>query len=252
LNKFFIAGWTMKGRTAGVAGAFGLALAIVLPASGARAQGAEAAAAAVLPTSIAKPAVAPVLAGTIAVPIPARRFWDNWERARRDASALPQMQRLVAPALRMSRAGQIAYVQAAVTRAIKWRSDTTQWGRHDYWASAEETLRSGYGDMEDRAIVKMQALRALGTPTSDLYLTLARDTVAGPETVLIVRDGRYYYVLDDTGGTPYRPEQRKEFQPVLTFGYGASWVHQPVARQSATAAAAGVGAGSAAASNGGH
>jgi predicted transglutaminase-like cysteine proteinase len=159
------------------------------------------------------------------------------------------MRRLIAPALSMTRTAQISYVQAAVTRAVKWRSDTTQWGRHDYWASAAETLAAGYGDMEDRAIVKMQALRALGTPTSDLYLTLARDSVAGPETVLIVRDGRDYYVLDDTGGAPYRPQQRKEFQPVLTFGYGASWVHQPVARRTAVAADARSGA---ATSDGGH
>jgi predicted transglutaminase-like cysteine proteinase len=148
----------------------------------------------------------------------------------------------------MTRYRQIAYVQAAVTRAIKWQSDTTQWGRHDYWASASETLRTGYGDMEDRAIVKMQALRALGMPTSDLYLTLARDTVAGPETVLVVRDGPNYYVLDDTGGTPYRPEQRKEFQPVLTFGYGASWVHRPTATRTAVAA----GDPAATAGSGGH
>jgi predicted transglutaminase-like cysteine proteinase len=181
--------------------------------------------------------VTPILAGTVAIPISARRFWDNWERARRDASALPQMRRLIAPALRMSRARQVAFVQSAVTRAIQWRSDTTQWGRHDYWASAAETLGSGYGDMEDRAIVKMQALRSLGFATSDLYLTLARDTVAGPETVLVVREGRDYYILDDSGGTPYTPEQRKEFQPVLTFGYGASWVHRPLVPASAVAAA---------------
>lgn len=229
------------------AGALGLVCAIILPQSEANAQSAASAAASALPAAIQKPAVAPALAGTIAVPISARRFWDNWERARRDASAMPQMRRLIAPALTMSRTRQIAYVQAAVTRAIQWRSDTTQWGRHDYWASAAETLASGYGDMDDRAIVKMQALRALGIDTSDLYLTLARDTVAGPETVLIVHNGHDYYILDDTGGTPYRPEQRKEFQPVITFGYGASWVHQPIVRRTA---AAGAGAGPAASVSG--
>lgn len=238
----------MKRKFACAAGAFGLLFAIGLPTGEGRAQSAGVASAAALPLAIQRPAVTPAFAGTIAVPISAKRFWDNWERARRDASAIPQMRRLIAPALRMTRDQQIAYVQAAVARSIKWRSDTTQWGRHDYWASAAETLGTGYGDMEDRAIVKMQALRALGTPTTDLYLTLARDTVAGPETVLVVRDGRAYYVLDDTGGAPYRPEQRKEFQPAITFGYGASWIHRPIDRQSALA---GTGSGPAA-SNGGH
>lgn len=225
----------MNRKFACAAGAFLLVSAIIFPAGRAIAQSAGSAATAALPVTIQKPAVAPMLSGTIAVPIPARRFWDNWERARRDASAMPQMRRLIAPALTMSRARQIGYVQAAVTRAIQWRSDTTQWGRHDYWASAAETLASGYGDMEDRAIVKMQALRALGIDTADLYLTLARDTVAGPETVLIVRVGRDYYILDDSGGAPFRPEQRKEFQPVITFGYGASWVHRPIVGKSIAA-----------------
>ena len=84
--------------------------------------------------------------------------------------------------------------------------------------------------MEDRAILKMQALRSLGFASSDLYLTLGRDSVGGPQTVLIVRAGGHYYVLDDTGAPPYAPEHRPEFQPVLTFGYGASWVHMPMHR----------------------
>jgi predicted transglutaminase-like cysteine proteinase len=183
---------------------------------------ANAAAAAV---GLQAPPVTPKFFGTSAIRISAKRFWSDWERARRDASAVPEMRRLIAPALRLPRARQIAYVQSAVSHLIKWRSDTTQWGRHDYWASAEQTLKRGLGDMEDRAIVKMQALRALGVPTSDLYFTLGRDTVGGPQTVLIVRDGPAYYVLDDTGGPPYRPSHRPEFHPVLTFGYGAVWVH---------------------------
>ncbi len=174
------------------------------------------------------PAVPPSFFGTVAVPISARRFWPDWERARMDASGLPQMQRLVAPAKKLSHRKRIAFVQSAVARIIGWRSDATQYGRHDYWASAAETLASRRGDAEDRAILKLQALRSLGIPTSDLYLTLGRDAVGGPITVLIIRDGANFLVLDDTGGPPYAPTWRPEFRPVLTFGYGASWVHKPI------------------------
>ena len=104
-------------------------------------------------------------------------------------------------------------------------SDATEWGQHDYWASAAETLEHGAGDMEDRAIVKMQALRALGFSTRDLYLTMGRDKVGGPITVLIVRLGGRYYVLDDDGGPPFTTDKRPEFKPLMTFGYGGSWVH---------------------------
>jgi predicted transglutaminase-like cysteine proteinase len=181
--------------------------------------------------------LAPELAGTSAIRISAQRFWDNWERARRDASASPQMRQLIGPALALSRVQQIAFVQRAVTRRIQWRSDATQWGRHDYWASAEETLQRGYGDMEDRAIVKMQALRTLGVSPRDLYFTLARDTVAGPEAVLVVRNGTQLYILDDTGGPPYTSGQRPEFHPIMSFGFGASWVHASPTTGAAVAAA---------------
>jgi predicted transglutaminase-like cysteine proteinase len=90
--------------------------------------------------------------------------------------------------------------------------------------------------MEDRAIVKLQALRALGFSNSDLFLTLATDRVGGPLTVLIVRVDGHYYVLDDTGGTPFLVDQRKfEFRPVISFGYYGTWVHAPPITTAATA-----------------
>ncbi|HXC74052.1 MAG TPA: transglutaminase-like cysteine peptidase [Sphingomicrobium sp.] len=171
------------------------------------------------------PVLAPNLSGTMTIPVKPERYLDGWERARRDDSADPRMQALIAPARGLSRDQQISYVQGAVFQRIHWRSDATEWGYHDYWASAAETLQHGYGDEEDRAIVKMQALRALGFPTRDLYLTMGRDKVDGPITVLIVRLGERYYVLDDTGGAPFTTDRRPEFSPMLTFGYGGFWIH---------------------------
>jgi len=187
-------------------------------------------------------AIAPSLFGTVTLPIRPNRYLDDWERARRDDSTDPAMRMLVAPARGLTPEQQIFYIQAAVTRQIHWRSDATEWGYHDYWASAAETLQHGFGDEEDRAIVKMQALRTLGFPTRDLYLTMGTDKVGGPIIVFIARlDGRYY-VLDDTGGAPYTTDHRPEFTPSLTFGYGGFWIHgYPVASrapQIRTAAAA--------------
>ena len=167
----------------------------------------------------------PHLSGTLTVPVKPERYLDGWERARRDASHNPQLRALIAPAIGLSREQQVAYIQAAVFQRIRWRSDATEWGYHDYWASAAETLARGHGDEEDRAILKMQALRALGVPSRDLYLTMGRDKVDGPITVLVVRLGQQYYVLPDTGGAPFASERRPEFVPMLSFGYGGSWIH---------------------------
>jgi predicted transglutaminase-like cysteine proteinase len=171
---------------------------------------------------------APDMLGTRAVPIRADRFSDSLKRAREDASASPVLQRMVAPARSLPPLQKMAFIQAAVTRSIHWISDATEWGQHDYWASASQTLAHGAGDAKNRAIVKLHALRALGFKNSDLFLTLARDRVGGPLTVLTVRNGGRYYVMDDTGGRPFAVEERRlEFQPVMSFGMYGAWVHVP-------------------------
>lgn len=168
----------------------------------------------------------PNMLGTATIPIRAARFSQSWANAMQDATHNPVLLQMVAPARSMPPLQQVAYVQSRVHNAIHWMSDATQWGQHDYWASANQTLQTGAGDMEDRAIVKLQALRALGFGSNDLWLTLARDAVGGPVTVLTVRVGGRYFILDDTGGAPFLADtRRREFQPVLSFGWSGTWVH---------------------------
>ena len=173
----------------------------------------------------AAPQRAPSLFDTTAIPIGAKRFGKEWARARQDASWHPALQQLVAPVRNASREDQIRFVQRAVHRRIRWRSDATEWGVHDYWASAAQTLERGVGDMEDRAILKMHALKLLGFPARDLYLTLGRDKVGGPMAVLIVRSGNRLYMLDDLGGRPVPVDQRRGFTPQLSFGSRLVWAH---------------------------
>lgn len=178
----------------------------------------------------------PHLLNTVPLRIRADRFEESRRRALADASALPALQRLLAPARRLSPIQQLAYLQAEVPKRIRWISDATEWGQHDYWASAAETLARGAGDMEDRAIVKMQALKGLGFSSNDLYLTMGRDSIGGPLTVLVVRLGGQFLVLDDTGGRPYPIDQRrKEFKPLLTFGWNGIWLHRPAEVRQASA-----------------
>ena len=82
----------------------------------------------VIITANAAPAP-PNLFGTVALPVRPARYMDGWERARRDASALPQMQRLIAPARGLRPEQQLTYIQGAVFHLIRWRSDATEWGQ---------------------------------------------------------------------------------------------------------------------------
>ena len=168
----------------------------------------------------------PDVLGTATLPIRADRYAIEWARASQDATGVPALRQLVEPARGLGRLEQIAFVQTVVAQRIRWRSDATEWGRHDYWASARETLARGAGDQEDRAVLKMQALRALGFPARDLYLTIGKETIGGPPiTVLLVRLNGRYFVLDDWSGPPIPVERRKDFVPMLSFAQGGSWIH---------------------------
>lgn len=187
------------------------------------------------PAATALRVAGPDMLGTQAVPISASRFADSLKRAREDASSSPALLRLIAQARSLVPLQQMAFVQTAVTSNIRWISDATEWGQHDYWASASQTLAHRAGDAKNRAIVKFQALRTLGFSNSDLFLTLARDRVGGPLTVLTVRSDGRYFVMDDTGSPPFLAESRRfELQPVMSFGMYGAWVHVRPATASAT------------------
>ena len=185
-------------------------------------------------------AIPPDALGTTTLPYRPTRYIDQWERVQHDSSHVPALRQMVEPARGLGRIEQIRFVQAAVAQRIRWRSDATEWGRQDYWASARETLSHGAGDQEDRAILKMQALRTLGFPARDLYLTIGKETIGGPPlTVLLVRLNNRYLVLDDWSGPPIPAERRPDFIPMLSFAHGGSWVHgKRVGPRTASAAVA--------------
>lgn len=184
--------------------------------------------------------IPPDALGTTTLPYKPTRYMEQWDRVNHDSSHVPALRQLVEPARNLSRPDQIAYVQAVVGQRIRWRSDATEWGYQDYWASARETLAHGAGDQEDRAILKMMALRALGVPARDLYLTIGKEKIGGPPIfVLLVRNGGRYLVLDDWSGPPIPAERRADFTPMLSFAQGGTWIHgKKVARPSAVVAAA--------------
>jgi len=58
--------------------------------------------------------------------------------------------------------------------AVRYKSDKSNYGVSDYWASPVEFLARDNGDCEDYVIAKYFALKHLGVPTSKMFLTYVR------------------------------------------------------------------------------
>ena len=168
---------------------------------------------------------APDLFGTVALPAPAMPMTAKWAKVREfDPSS--SIQSLVEPVVGLDRPRQMLFVQLVVQRTLRYRDDLQMWGEADYWASAAETLSRGGGDCEDLAIVKYQALLALGFAPGDLALSVGRDQARGDHALLLVRDGGTWWVLDDQYSRPIRSDELKGFEPVMSFsGASAQWLH---------------------------
>lgn len=168
---------------------------------------------------------APNLFGTVALPAPEMPMAAKWAKVRAFEPS-SSIQSLVEPVAGLDRARQMLFVQAVVQRTLSYREDLQMWGEADYWASAAETLSRGGGDCEDLAIVKYQALLALGFAPGDLVLSVGRDLARGDHALLLVREGGAWWVLDDKQPRPIRSEDQTGFDPVMSFsGSSAQWLH---------------------------
>ena len=120
---------------------------------------------------------------------------------------------------------QIAGGPGGSLRRVRWTHDLDNMRVADFWSNAAETLERGTGDSEDIAIVVMQVLKAAGFDPRDLYISIGRHRRAGTHTVLLARTPSR---LRD-GRRPARPPVPATaaalFTPVMTIGYGKSWIH---------------------------
>jgi len=173
----------------------------------------------------ANPPVSPDVFGTAAVGAGVTFYDARFRRVsladRNDPAVLA-----IADTLRgLSPMEQLATVQREVLARVKWSTDLETMHVADLWANAGETLRRGAGDSEDIAIVQMQALKAAGFNSRDLYISIGRQKPVGAHIVLLARTPHGFVVLDDRVGRPMLAQSHRQFTPVLTIGEGKSWVH---------------------------
>jgi predicted transglutaminase-like cysteine proteinase len=177
----------------------------------------------------------PSVLGTVALPVRAKPTSTRWSKLMMASLDQPGLISLTAGASELPRQEQAAFVQSAVKHTVRSRPFSFNCSDDGYWAPAGETLARGMGDCFDIAIAKMEALRFLGIPSKDLYLTTGRfrtsfDTGAERESVaLLVRIDDHFWLLTEQSEQIIEagsaPDDTADFTPIVTYGVGLTWVH---------------------------
>ena len=167
----------------------------------------------------------PDVFGTVALNAGVTLYDVRWRRVSAADRSDPRVIAIAAVARGLDPYQMLVAIQSEVRRRIVWKRDLDGYKISDYWAEAGETLTRGFGDAEDIAVVKIQALKAAGFSPRDLYISVGRDRSRGLDTLLVARANGRFYVLDDRAERPMTPEQHASFVPIITLGKGVSYLH---------------------------
>lgn len=167
----------------------------------------------------------PDVFGTVALNAGVTLYDVRWRRVTAADRSHPRVLAIAAALRGRDPYSMLAIVQGEVSRRITWKRDLDGYKVSDYWAEAAETLHRGYGDSEDIAVVKIQALKAAGFDPRDLYISVGKDRTRGLDTLLLARANGRFYVLDDRADRPMTPEQHRSFEPIFTLGKGITYLH---------------------------
>jgi predicted transglutaminase-like cysteine proteinase len=123
------------------------------------------------------------------------------ERCRGNAADCPtnaaQFLRLISAVKSKSGRDQLDEVNRGVNQAIRYMTDSAQYGVVDRWSAPLATFATGKGDCEDYAIAKYVALSEAGFSPKDLRLVLVRDrAIRQDHAVLAARLNDRWIILD--------------------------------------------------------
>jgi predicted transglutaminase-like cysteine proteinase len=120
----------------------------------------------------------------------------------------------------------ISRVNRAVNGLISYRTDRDAYGAIDHWAGPAETLRRGYADCEDFALLKMAFLAANGVSEKDMTLVVLRDKGRKVyHSILVVRHGGENLVLDNLERDVRRDVDLPNYQPLYSVSAGKGFIH---------------------------
>jgi predicted transglutaminase-like cysteine proteinase len=120
----------------------------------------------------------------------------------------------------------IGRVNRAVNAALAYKSDASNWGTGDHWATPAEMGGRGAGDCEDFAIAKYWMLRSLGVSADQLQLVVLSDTRRQLYHAVLAAyvDGQAY-ILDNLSSAVSRDTAYQNYMPIMSFTASHSYIH---------------------------
>jgi predicted transglutaminase-like cysteine proteinase len=117
-------------------------------------------------------------------------------------------------------------VNRAVNNLIAYKTDRDGYGTVDHWAGASTTLRRGYADCEDFALLKMALLAENGLVASDMTMVVLRDRRRDVyHSVLAVAHGGETLVLDNLERDVHADTALAHYMPLYSVSDGKSYIH---------------------------
>ena len=101
-----------------------------------------------------------------------------------------------------------------------YKNDKNLWGQKDYWATPEEFIGLNSGDCEDFVVAKYFALRSLGVPDKQLYLTYVkavRENMAHMVLSYFETPNSIPLILDNYNPQILPANKRRDLLPVYSF-----------------------------------
>lgn len=107
----------------------------------------------------------------------------------------------------------------------KYKEDSVNWGKADYWAIPAQFLRKS-GDCEDYAIIKYFTLKELGFDPQKMRIVVLRDTLTGQaHAVLAVYLEKDVYILDNLSSVVLSHKRLSHYLPQFSVNEFRRWQH---------------------------
>ncbi|UZE95998.1 transglutaminase-like cysteine peptidase [Alkalimarinus alittae] len=102
----------------------------------------------------------------------------------------------------------------------EFKTDMSQWGKEDYWASPVELLSTNAGDCEDYSIAKYFTLLAMGVPAENLRITYVKAVRLNQAHMVLAyyeEPNKEPLILDNMIGRILPASERPDLLPVYSF-----------------------------------